>query len=361
MTSRFNQKRPGFEMDDPHKAVSGPEPRAGEEGVSVIIPAFNEEASVGAEVEAIKRVLAASGTPFEVIVVDDASTDRTSSIAMSSGARVFRHMENRGYGAAIKTGIRGALYDRIVITDADGTYPADQIPHLIEKLEMAEMVVGARIGEEVHIPLVRRPAKWLLGRLAQHIAGHPIPDLNSGLRAFRRQVMEPYFSMLSNRFSFTTTSTLALLGDDFRVLYHTINYYPRIGMSKIRPHHFMDFVILVLRMAMLFQPLKVFVPLAAASIAIGIVKSIFDMFLVMERVATFGWATFYQPVLSTSALLLFLAGLQFLAIGMVADGVLRRLSLQSRGLSQAHTARTWEVAHARVEETELLQPEKKRE
>lgn len=342
-------------MEPSNRAVSGPETNAVEQGISVVIPAFNEEASVGAEVEAIRQVICRNGTPFEIIVVDDASTDRTSKVAVSGGARVFRHMENRGYGAAIKTGIRGALYDTIVITDADGTYPADQIPHLIQKLETADMVVGARIGEEVHIPLIRRPAKWLLGRLAQHIAGHPIPDLNSGLRAFRRHVMEPYFPMLSNRFSFTTTSTLALLGDDFRVVYHTINYYPRIGISKIRPHHFMDFVILVLRMAMLFQPLKVFVPLAAASVAVGVMKSIFDILLVMERVATFGWATFYQPVLSTSALLLFLAGLQFLAIGMVADGVLRRLSFQSKGLSQGHVTRHCEVVHARPEEHELSQ------
>lgn len=347
-------------MEPSKRAVYGPETSPVEQGISVVIPAFNEEASVGVEVEAIRQVICRKGTPFEIIVVDDASTDQTSSVAMSGGARVFRHMENRGYGAAIKTGIRGALYDTIVITDADGTYPADQISYLIQKLETADMVVGARIGEEVHIPLIRRPAKWLLRRLAQHIAGHPIPDLNSGLRAFRRHVMEPYFPMLSNRFSFTTTSTLALLGDDFRVVYHTINYYPRIGKSKIRPHHFMDFVILVLRMAMLFQPLKVFVPLAAVSIAVGVMKSIFDILLVMERVATFGWATFYQPVLSTSALLLFLAGLQFLAIGMVADGVLRRLSIQSKGLGQAHVTRLWEVVHGKPEDQELSSSKEER-
>lgn len=359
MTARFTGERPGSEMDHPDKKTPGLEPRSEGKGISVVVPAFNEEASVGAEVEAISRVLSRSDTSFEIIVVDDASTDRTSRIAMLGGARVFRHTENRGYGAAIKTGIRGARYDTIVITDADGTYPADQIPQLIEKLETADMVVGARIGKEVHIPLVRRPAKWLLGRLAQHIAGCPIPDLNSGLRAFRRQVMEPYFPMLSNRFSFTTTSTLALLGDDCQVVYHTINYYPRIGVSKIRPHHFMDFVILVLRMAMLFQPLKVFVPLAAASIAVGVMKSIFDILLVMERVATFGWATFYQPVLSTSALLLFLAGLQFLAIGMVADGVIRRLSFQSKGLGQAHATKVWELSHDKSDETQIVGSEQK--
>src|SRR5204863_7418878 len=116
-----------------------------------------------------------------------------------------------------KAGILAAQYETIVISDADGTYPADQIPLLVRELETADMAVGARTGEEVHIPLARRPAKWVLGRLASHIAGQRIPDLNSGLRAFHRECIKQYFPILSNRFSFTTTSTLALLADDYRV------------------------------------------------------------------------------------------------------------------------------------------------
>src|SRR5207344_1534624 len=119
--------------------------------------------------------------------------------------------------------------------------------------------------------------KLFLGWLASRIAGQYIPDLNSGLRAFRRQCVTQYFSILSNRFSFTTTGTLALLADDYLVVYHPINYYQRVGKSKITPRHFMDFIVLVLRMAMLFQPLKVFTPLAFSCGFLGVSKVFYDV------------------------------------------------------------------------------------
>lgn len=307
--------------------------------VSVVVPAYNEEGGVAAQVENIRRVLCSYGISHEVIVVDDGSTDQTAEKAIRAGVRVVRHAQNRGYGAAIKTGITAAQYPVIVITDADGTYPADQIPSLVAKLETADMVVGARTGESVHIPWLRKPAKWLLGRLANHIAGQSIPDLNSGLRAFRRDCVEQYFPILSNRFSFTTTSTLALLADDYRVIYHSINYYPRVGTSKIAPRHFMDFVILVLRMSMMFQPLKVFVPLSFSFGFVGIAKVIFDIVALFARAGTIGWYLLYEPVLSTSAMLLLMTGLQLLLIGMMADGVVRRIALHSEPLAPSYG--TW--------------------
>src|SRR5581483_6284821 len=162
-----------------------------------------------------------------------------------------------------------------------------------------------------------------------HVAGQPIPDLNSGLRAFRRECVEQYFPILSNRFSFTTTSTLALLADDYRVVYQPIDYYQRIGKSKITPRHFMDFVVLVIRMAMLFQPLKVFVPLAFTCGLMGLFKVVYDVASFSLRTGHLDWSFLYQPVLSTSAILLLLVGLQLLLIGMLADGILRRIALQS--------------------------------
>jgi glycosyltransferase involved in cell wall biosynthesis len=262
---------------------------------------------------------------------------------MKAQAQVLRHPINRGYGAAIKTGILAAKHDIIVISDADGTYPAEEIPHLVAKLETADMVVGARTGPEVHIPMIRRPAKMVLGWLATRIAGQPIVDLNSGLRAFRRECVKQYFSILSNRFSFTTTVTLALLADDYLVVYHPINYYRRIGKSKISPRHFMDFTILVLRMAMLFQPLKVFAPLAFTCGLLGLVKVLFDVVTVFPRAHTFGWSLLYQPVLSTSAILLLLVALQLLLIGMVADGVVRRIGQHNRSQAPSHAVLSHEV------------------
>lgn len=314
-------------------------PAAGE-AVSVIIPAYNEEAAVGSEVKNLQRVLSAAGRPHEIIVVDDGSSDRTAAEAASAGARVVRHADNRGYGASIKTGILAAEHDRIVIVDADGTYPPEAIPELVTGLDTADMTVGARVGNGVHIPWVRRPAKWILGWLANCIAGRRIPDLNSGLRAFHRPCVIQYFPLLSNRFSFTTTVTLALLADDYRVVYQPISYHPRIGRSKIRPWHFMEFVMLVLRMAMLFQPLKVFAPMAVGCAALGGLKLVFDIVAVFERAGTANWSLlFLQRVVSTSAILLLLMALQLLLAGMMADGVLRRMAQQRAPLVPSRAVR----------------------
>jgi glycosyltransferase involved in cell wall biosynthesis len=295
-------------------------------GVTVILPSFNEEEAVGDQVRAVSAVLARHGIEHEIIVVDDGSADATSARALEAGARVLRHPENRGYGAAIKAGIAAARHDTIAIIDADGTYPSDQIPALLALLEEADMAVGARTLDNVHIPWARRPAKWVLGWLANRIAGRRIPDLNSGLRVFRSDCVRQYFSVLSNRFSFTTTVTLALLADDYHVVYHPVEYYRRRGKSKITPRHFMDFMILVLRMAMLFQPLKVFVPVGTAFLGVGLLKFAFDIVALFRRAPVLEFALAFQPVLSTSAILLLLLGVQMLLIGMVADGVLRRIA-----------------------------------
>ena len=311
--------------------------------ISVIIPAYNEEAAVGGQIVSIREVLRAQGIEHEIIIVDDGSIDATAEIAVEAGARVLRKPENQGYGAAIKTGILAAKHDTLVIIDADGTYPADQIPDLVRKLDAADMVVGARIGENVHIPWVRRPAKWLLGLMAKRLSGQTIPDLNSGLRTFRRDCVTQYFSILSNKFSFTTTVTLALLADDYRVVYHPINYYERVGRSKIRPRNFIDFAILVLRMAMLFQPLKIFAPLAFLCILLGALKAIADLATVLSRAPVWDLSLFQHPMLSVSAVLLLLVGLQILLIGMMADGVLRRIGQGNRDLAPSHAVLSHEL------------------
>lgn len=322
--------------------------------VSVVIPAYNEEAAVGAEVRNVRQTLQQFGIAHEIIVVDDGSVDRTADEAVRAGARVLQHLRNRGYGASLKTGIIAARYDMIAITDADGTYPADQIPVLLEKLQTADMAVGARIGSNVNIPLVRKPAKLFLGWLAARIAGRKIPDLNSGLRVFRRELAMQYFPVLSNQFSFTTTITLALLADDYSVIYHPIDYFARVGKSKIVPRHFMDFIVLVLRMAMLFQPLKVFIPAALAFGGLGILKVFYDIATSPLRHPEQDWSVLYTPVLSTSAILLLLIGLQFLLIGMVADGVVRRIALHSGPMTASRAVVVAEVSNQQ-ENSELVE------
>jgi glycosyltransferase involved in cell wall biosynthesis len=321
--------------------------------VSIVIPAYNEEGGVGPQIEIIRRVLLSSGITHEIIVVDDGSDDRTATIALKAGARVLQHPENRGYGAALKTGIIAAQYETIVIIDADGTYPAEEIPNLINKLEKADMAVGARIGEKVHIPFIRKPGKWLLGWMAARIAGFKIPDLNSGLRVFRRDCIKQYFYILPNGFSFTTTITLALLADNYHVIYHPINYYQRAGKSKIVPKHFMDFIILILRMAMLFQPLRIFVPMAFSCIFLGISKVIFDVIGLFHRAEVFEWSLLFKPLLSTSAILLILVGLQLLLIGMVSDALLRRINISESRLPSRPIENVGSMIDSLVQEKDI--------
>jgi glycosyltransferase involved in cell wall biosynthesis len=312
------------------------QPRPALPPVAVILPAFNEEGAVADQVRAIRRALDDRALTHEILVVDDGSTDRTAVEALAAGARVLRHQDNRGYGAAIKAGLSAAKYDTCVIIDADNTYPAREIPALLAELDTSDMVVGARMRGTVHIPWERQPGKWLLARLAERIAGQSIADLNSGLRAFRRECIAQYYPILPNRFSFTTTVTLAYLADDYRVVYHPIEYYRRTGTSKIRPRHFLDFIILVLRMAMLFQPLKIFVPLALGAGLLGAAKVAFDIVGLFARTTTRDWSLLFQQTLSTSAILLLLLGFQLLLVGMVADGVLRRIAQRNRLLAPSH-------------------------
>jgi glycosyltransferase involved in cell wall biosynthesis len=323
--------------------------------VSVIIPAYNEANGIGPQVDAVRRVMAEHAIPCEIIVVDDGSSDDTPHAALSAGAFVVQQPENRGYGAALKVGISAASHEYIVIIDADGTYPAHEIPTLLRLLDGADMVVGARIGNDVHVPLARRPAKWLLTKMAVRIAGRPIPDLNSGLRVFRREVVRQYFPILSNQFSFTTTITLAYLADGYRVLYHPIDYYQRVGRSKIVPRHFMDFIMLLLRTAILFEPMKIFVPVALALGGLGVLKVVFDVLSFGPRTGSYGISLIFQPVISTSAILLLLAALQVLLFGMVADGLIRRIARHGPPLIRSQGLRFLEPRTA-TGEVEAVEP-----
>jgi glycosyltransferase involved in cell wall biosynthesis len=281
------------------------------DSVSVVIPAYNEETGVGEVITALRHVLKEHGIRGEILVVDDGSRDATAREAFRAGAEVVRHRSNRGYGAALKTGIALARNNIIVITDADGTYPCEAIPVLVDELLRADMVVGARIGKRVSIPLVRRPAKWLLNRLANYVTASKIPDLNSGLRAFRKEVAAQYFPILPDKFSFTTTITLAMHCDSYAVTYIPIDYMPRKGRSKIVPWDAGSFAILIFRTAMLFRPLRVFLPIVGLCLIYGFVKMGVDMIR--------------DPNISASALGALMSALIILLIGMVGDALATRL------------------------------------
>ena len=168
-------------------------------GVGIVIPAFNEEGAISSGIREIREAMDPQDYEYEIIVVDDGSQDRTAELARAEGVTVLSMPENRGYGASLKTGIRHSSFDTIVITDADGTYPAHYIPGLVDQLGQYDMVVGARTGEHVAVPMIRRPAKWLLRVLASYLAGRHIPDLNSGLRVMKRDLVRR-FALSENDF-----------------------------------------------------------------------------------------------------------------------------------------------------------------
>ena len=275
-----------------------------DQAVTIVIPAFNEAAHVAAQIRAVREVMEQTDWRFEIIVVDDGSSDGTAARAAETGVRVLRHKKNRGYGASLKRGIAAAAFDWILITDADGTYPPSAIPALLERGSDNDMVVGARTGQSVKIPLVRRPAQWFLGRLASYLAGQRLPDLNSGLRLMRKSLVERYVHLLPSGFSFTTTITLASACNDHPLEYVRINYLARLGESKIRPRHAYDFLLLILRVMVFFNPLKVFLPVGAALSVIGLAKFVYDV---------------TRDNLSETAVLCFLAALVVWAVGLLAD------------------------------------------
>jgi glycosyltransferase involved in cell wall biosynthesis len=283
----------------------------GKEGVSVIIPAFNEEKAVGDVVRSVRAGLRRARVPHEIIVVDDGSKDATARVAEKAGAKVVPMGENRGYGASIKAGMRHAKNHLIAILDADGTYPAGELPVLYDLIEKADMAVGARVKAGAAIPSLRRFPKWLLGKWANYLADRRIPDLNSGLRVFRKNIAVRYEGLFPNGFSFTTTLTLALECHGYVVKYHPISYLERVGDSKIKPlQDTVNFFSLVLRVVMYFKPLKVFIPLSAVLLACG------------AWVGLNCWM--HRFPLSGTALFLLVAGLQVAALGLLADLLVKR-------------------------------------
>ena len=289
-------------------------------GVSIVIPAYNEEGGIAGVVQELLGILEDCDellSDWEVVVVNDGSTDRTTDEVkpfIGGRVRLVEHPVNQGYGAALKTGIRNARFPWIMITDADGTYPNTFIPSLLEHRAEQDMIVGARIGENSHIPLIRRPPKWVLRKLASYLSQKSIPDLNSGLRLMRRNVLEQFLNILPNGFSFTTTITLAMFSAGFRVKYVPIDYLKRTGRSKIRPiADTLNFLKLIIPTSLYFDPLRVFIPVSF-------------LFFFMSVFVGVGSLLFTEKMMDVTTVLLFVTGVQMLALGMFADMINRRLS-----------------------------------
>lgn len=235
--------------------------------ISIIIPAYNEEAAIGAVI----RQIQALALDAEIVVVDDGSTDATAQVAHDAGARVVRHAMNRGYGRSVKDGVAYAQSDVILVTDADGTYPIDHLPMLLQRFEEGvDMVVGARQGKTYR----GSPMKWA-GRLClqwvvEYATGRNIPDVNSGMRVFRKKDAMPYFPDICDGFSFTTTITLVYMLTHLSVAYVPVPYHKRVGHSKVRMlRDSLRTLQYVTECIVRYNPLKLYLPVACMTVLLG--------------------------------------------------------------------------------------------
>jgi glycosyltransferase involved in cell wall biosynthesis len=283
------------------------------EFVSIVLPIYNEEAAIGDDLDLIKQTMDATGRPYEIIVVNDGSTDRTVEIvSCRSGVRLIHHEQNRGTGAARTTGIKAAQGDIIIMTDGDGTYPNQDMPKLLQSMEQCDMVIGARTQEQGTLKWLRAPTKWFIRRLAAYLTETKIPDLNSGMRAFKKDIALKYLNILPNTHSWVSTITIAFLSDGYSVEYVPIDYHRRKGKSKFHPiKDTYNYITLVVRAVMYFNPLKVFLPLSLFLFAVGGVKLIRDVIVYY----------FHVP---TSTVLIMLTAVQLGAMGLLADLIAKK-------------------------------------
>lgn len=289
--------------------------------VTVVLPVHNEAGHLDAELNRIRVALETSDYSWEIIVVDDASTDGcVDHIHSGNGIRVIRVGVNQGSGGSRRVGTEAARGAVVVWTDADMTYPNDDIPALVAQLDGVDQVVGARTTEEGTHKFLRTVAKWFIRRLAQYLSSTKIPDLNSGFRAFRRDVGWQYTHLLPKGFSCVTTLTMAFLTNNYAVKYIPIEYKERAGESKF--HWYRDtrrYAVQVVRMALSWEPLRVFLPVSIVILFFTTIK-IFTDFLI-------GTAK-----LADSTMLMGVFGLLLLAIGFLADLVVRAGKAHTRVL-----------------------------
>jgi len=283
---------------------------------TVVLPCYNEEKGIRQSIDAIRASL---GDPasYALLVVNDGSSDASGRIleeirADDAHLQVVHHERNQGYGAALKTGVRRTTTELIVITDADGSYPIERIPELVGLAAEADMIVGARTGEDVEYPLIRKIPKLFLRAYASWLTGASIPDMNSGLRVFRKSLVERFINILPDTFSFTTTITMALMRNRYNVQFVPISYKTRVGKSKIKPvRDTLRFMQLILRTGMYFAPLRVLSPV------IGL--------LMLAFLASLSYDIFVLANLTDKTILLLLFGMNTTMFALLADMLDKRI------------------------------------
>jgi len=287
--------------------------------ISIIIPCFNESRTILETIKKLNQVFSKFQNGYEIIVINDASTDGTQDQLDKLDDLRVRVISNRfqlGYGASIKIGIKNSRFEWIGICDADGTYPLDRFPDLLKYANDFDMVVGERTGKVRAIPFFRRPAKWFLNHFASYLVKRKIKDVNSGMRLFRKEIAGYYWNLFPDGFSFTTTMTLAFIMGNHRIKNLPIDYMKRKGRSKIRPlRDTYNFILLILRLAMLFNPLRVFMP---------------AFFIVFFMTLISLGRDIYNLNLTDTTVMLFVFSIIILMIGLLAD-LINKKSTESWG------------------------------
>lgn len=277
--------------------------------LSVIIPIYNEEKVVGQIIEELKKELKRLDLEYEIIAVNDASTDKTKEILEKiSGIKLINHPHNKGYGASLKTGIEKAKFDNLLFFDADGQHKPKYISEMIKYIDDFDMVSGARTGYKG--PLIRQPGKRILQWLANYLGKQKIPDLNCGLRLVKKPVICKFTHLLCDGFSFSTTTTLLFISEGIPIKYMPVTINKRNkGKSRIKPKHAIDTLIVILRSILLSSPLRVFLPITGLLIVLGIISFALDMVQSYKMGLNIGDAT----------ILLFISSLLIFFFGLLAD------------------------------------------
>lgn len=276
--------------------------------VSIVVPVFNEESSVMQVISDIHNAMELTNYSYEVVVVDDCSTDKTiEKLQNRNDIRLIKHKFNQGSGAARRTGIRGAKSRIVVMIDGDGTYPASAIPELLKYFPEYDQVNGARIKESGGLRIFRSFAKWFIRKLACFLTKEEIPDLNTGLKAFKKSVAIKYLWALPDGFSCVSTLTLSFICNGYNVKYVPIDYFPR-KQSKSKFHPIKDtysYIITVVRMITYFQPINIFLPISIFLFVLGVVKTLIDYNMIHR--------------MQLSDIVIFMASFIIFCMGVLAD------------------------------------------
>jgi glycosyltransferase involved in cell wall biosynthesis len=271
--------------------------------VSIVIPAYNEAEVIGGVISTLRTAAAW----HEIIVVDDGSADGTGERACAAGALVVKHPYNKGNGAAVKSGIRRATGDYVLIIDGDGQHPPEDALRLVARLGEYDLVIGARAGA-TQATAARRAGNWALNRLASYLAGREIPDLTSGFRGARREHLREFLHLLPNGFSTPTTTTLAFIKAGYNVAFEPVHARQRVGESKIKlARDGTKFLIIIFKIVSLFSPLRIFLPLSLASFVVG--------------AAYAAWTISTQRHITNSSVLLILFAVVVFLVGLVSEQI----------------------------------------